>query len=167
MIRALAEGDLERVREIERLASELFRQVGWNDVADDEPDSVAVLRNYATDGGAFVAVTDNDRPTGYILLRELDESGYIAQVSVDPAFSRQGIGARLIDRAAEWAWTRGLAALTLTTFVDLPWNAPYYSRLGFAEMTELPAGLAQVRAAEALAGLDRRPRTAMIRPVQR
>ncbi len=167
MIRPLAERDLERVREIERQASELFRQVGWNDVADDEPDSVTVLRSYVADGGAFVAVTDDDRPTGYLLVRELDDSGYIAQVSVDPAFSRRCIGAGLIDRAAEWARSRGLATLTLTTFVDLPWNAPYYGRLGFHEITHTADSLAQVRAAEAAAGLDRRPRTAMIRAVQR
>jgi hypothetical protein len=26
---------------------------------------------------------------------------------------------------------RNVAALTLTTFRDVPWNAPYYARLGF------------------------------------
>ena len=167
MIRALAERDLERVREIERQASDLFRSVGWDDVADDEPDSVPVLRAYAAAGRAFVAVTADDRPAGYILLRELDGSGYIAQVSIDPAFARRRIGAGLIDRAADWAREQGLFALSLTTFVDLPWNAPYYRRLGFVEIAAPTPGLAQVRAAEKAAGLDRRPRTAMICLLQR
>jgi len=33
--------------------------------------------------------------------------------------------------ADEWAETKRLAGLTLTTFAEVPWNAPYYDRLGF------------------------------------
>jgi hypothetical protein len=55
--------------------------------------------------------------------------------------------------------------MTLTTFADVPWNAPYYERCGFRVMAadEITPGLAAIRAAEAAAGLDRWPRVCMIR----
>ena len=43
----------------------------------------------------------------------------------------------LIDNAfvgiADWARAQGCQLLTLTTYRDVPWNAPYYTRLGFRE----------------------------------
>ena len=44
---------------------------------------------------------------------------------------------------------RGLSAVTLTTFCDIPWNAPYYERLGFSELPE-PEWGPQLRALVAL-----------------
>ncbi len=43
----------------------------------------------------------------------------------------RGLGATLIDNLATTARTEGRPGLTLTTFRDVPWNAPYYQRLGF------------------------------------
>ena len=60
-----------------------------------------------------------------------------------------------------------MAALTLTTFRDVPWNAPYYARCGFhiLDGDEITAGLETIRAREAARGLDRWPRVRMRRPV--
>jgi hypothetical protein len=55
--------------------------------------------------------------------------------------------------------------LTLTTFADVPWNAPYYARLGF-EITppnKITPGLREIRQYEAAAGLDAWPRVVMSR----
>ena len=68
--------------------------------------------------------------------------------------ARRGIGAALLDHVGRWAVSRGLDALTLTTFRDIPWNAPYYHRLGFHEVVDLSPGLAAVVAAAAARGLD-------------
>ena len=48
-----------------------------------------------------------------------------------PDYARRGIGRTLIERAEAWARERGLPALTLTSYVEVPWNGPYYERLGF------------------------------------
>ncbi|EST37103.1 hypothetical protein N566_14850, partial [Streptomycetaceae bacterium MP113-05] len=64
--------------------------------------------------------------------------------------------------------TAGLPALTLTTFADVPWNAPYYERCGFRPLAvhqETP-GLRRRRAHEAAAGLDRWPRLCMRRDLE-
>lgn len=56
-------------------------------------------------------------------------------------------------------------ALTLTTFAEVPWNAPYYERCGLRPLAdaELTGGLREIRAREATYGLDRRPRVCMRR----
>ncbi len=53
----------------------------------------------------------------------------------------------LLERVIESARQMGYPAVTLTTFREVPWNAPFYTRLGFAMLDELtlPAGLAAKR----------------------
>jgi GNAT superfamily N-acetyltransferase len=50
---------------------------------------------------------------------------------VIPGHARQGLGRVLLDHACEWARGNGLKAVTLTTFANIPWNAPNYERCGF------------------------------------
>ena len=58
--------------------------------------------------------------------------------------------------------TPACAAVTLTSFRDVPWNAPFYQRVGFEVVDDPPPGLAAVRAAERAEGFDRfGPRVAM------
>ena len=47
-----------------------------------------------------------------------------------------GIGAGLVRAAQIDARNTGIKALTLTTFRDVAWNAPFYARLGFAASHE-------------------------------
>ena len=55
-IRVAHAGDLALLIEIERLAGSMFRSLGMDLVADDDPGSVDELAPYAEDGRAFVAV---------------------------------------------------------------------------------------------------------------
>lgn len=61
--------------------------------------------------------------------------------------------------------SEGAPALTLTTFTDVPWNAPYYARCGFRRLDdgELTPGLREISEREAAHGLDRWPRVCMRR----
>ena len=54
--------------------------------------------------------------------------------------------------------------LALTTFRDVPFNAPFYARLGFrtVEETQASARLARIRQEERLNGYEVAPRVAMI-----
>jgi len=62
-------------------------------------------------------------------------------------------------------WTRhhGLDALTLTTYVEVPWNGLYYVRLGFQYLTpeEETPELRALRDRERASGLDAWPRACM------
>ena len=84
-----------------------------------------------------------------------------------PVAARRGISRRLLDHAATYATARGASALTLTTFAEVPWNAPYYARCGFRVVpdSDLSPGLSDIRAREIAHGLYRWPRVTMRRPL--
>jgi GNAT superfamily N-acetyltransferase len=97
----------------------------------------------------------------------VDDNAHIDQVSVRPAHGRQGIGRRLISRVEDWGRDQSLRGTTLTTFRHVPWNAPYYRRLGYRELapSEAGPGLQAVLRHEArLPGLDPDLRCAMVKP---
>jgi hypothetical protein len=75
---------------------------------------------------------------------------------------RQGIGTALVSAVCAWAVAKGLGAVTLTTFRDVAWNAPFYRRFGFRVIDDLTPGLAAIRTREhALGDDDLGPRVAM------
>jgi GNAT superfamily N-acetyltransferase len=167
--RAARRGDLAALRDLERAAGALFRAVGMAAVADDEPATVAELAVFADDGRAWVVTDDADEQVGYLLVDVVDGNAHIEQVSVHPDHARQGLGRALVETAAAWADRRGLPALTLTTYAAVPWNAPYYARLGFRVLSddEMSPGLRRVREDEAARGLAEWPRVAMRCAVRR
>ncbi|MEU1468201.1 GNAT family N-acetyltransferase [Streptomyces sp. NPDC005761] len=166
-IRPARRSDLPLLQDIERAAGEPFRALGMSWVADDDPPPLDLLDGYRAAGRAWVSAGPDDRPLGYLIADPVDGAAHIEQVSVHPSAARCGLGSALIDHVASWAVPEGLTALTLTTFSHVPWNAPYYARLGFRVLTEsgLTDGLRRIRAAEAEHGLDRRPRVCMRRDV--
>ncbi len=104
-------------------------------------------------------------PVAWVAVDEVDGCAHVEQVSVHPDRARRGIGRRLLDHVDGWAREWGLPAVTLTTFRDVPWNAPYYQRLGFAPVEVLTPGLAEVVAREAAHGLDPSTRVCLRREV--
>ncbi len=168
MIRPAVADDLPVLRDIERAAGEAFRAIGMPEIADDEPPPSDALAAYAEAGRAWVAVDDGP-PVAYLIADVVDGNLHIEQVSVHPDAGRRGIGRGLIEHAAGYARRHGLAGLTLTTFADVPWNAPYYERCGFRVMddAEVTVGLRAVLRHEADHGLNRWPRVLMRRPASR
>ncbi|WP_371478056.1 GNAT family N-acetyltransferase [Kitasatospora sp. NBC_00315] len=165
-IRSATRDELPLLREIEWAAGECFRAVGMPEIADDEPLSVTELARYLDTGTALVVVDADDRPVAYLIAVPVDGALHVEQVSVHPAHARRGLGRALIDHLA--AHTEA-AALTLTTFADVPWNAPYYERCGFRPLAaaEVTPGLREIRRQEAAHGLDRWPRLCMRRDLHR
>ncbi|WP_254047255.1 GNAT family N-acetyltransferase [Streptomyces aureus] len=169
-IRAAAPAELPLLQDIERAAGEPFRTLGMAAIADDDPLPLDVLESYRRAGRAWVAVDTADRPVAYLLADTIDGSAHIEQVSVHPDAARRGVGRALIEHLAAAARDQGLAALTLTTFTEVPWNAPYYARLGFRPLTDsdpaLTEGLRAISRAEAAHGLSVWPRVCMRREVR-
>ncbi len=166
-IRPARPADAPLLQEIEQAAGEQFRPIGMAAVADDDLPSIPALQGYVERGAAWVATGPDDVPLAYLLLDDVDGATHIEQVSVHPSAAGRGIGRALIETAVEQARARGHARVTLTTFADVPWNAPYYRRLGFDVVPPADQGpdLRRIRAHEAETGLDRWPRVAMARPV--
>src|SRR5262249_32746649 len=153
---------------IERAASETFRTLGMDLVADGDPGTVDELAPYAADARAFVSVDADDQPIAYLLLDLIDGAAHIEQVSVHPSHARRGLGRALIEHAASWAVAHRLHALTLTTYVAVPWNGPYYEQLGFRYLSadEETPGLRAVREREHAPSLDAWPRACMSRSLR-
>ena len=137
-------------------------------IADDEPPPVGVLRGFQRDGVLRVFADERDRPVAYAMAKVMGRCALVEQVSVHPTRARRGIGRRLLDEVGAWGQRAGREALVLTTYSDVPWNGPYYRRLGFRALGdgELPEWLRAVRADEIARGLDRwGTRIAMSRPL--
>ncbi|MEU2384681.1 GNAT family N-acetyltransferase [Streptomyces sp. NPDC012461] len=166
-IRPAAPGDLPALQDIERAAGAPFRDVDMAEIADDEPPSLGMLERYRRAGRCWVAADGTGRPAGYLLAEPVDGALHVEQVSVHPRAARRGVGRALLEHAAGRAREEGLTALTLTTFADVPWNAPYYARLGFRVLPPdgLPDGLRRIVTEEAEHGLARWPRVCMRREV--
>jgi GNAT superfamily N-acetyltransferase len=165
VIRLALEGDLPLLPEIERAAGEAFRGLKMDAVADDAPPTVEDLRRFQSDGRAWIFADEHNSPVAYILVDVIDGRVHIEQVSVQPSHARRGIGRQLIDAVEQWGRADGEVGLSLTTYTEVPWNGPYYERLGFRYLADadIPDSLRAIRAQEALAGLDEWPRAVMIR----
>ena len=102
-------------------------------------------------------------PVGFAAVLLLDGSAHLHQMDVLPGHGRRGIGRALVHHVAEWSHASGFDTLTLTTFRHLPWNAPFYASVGFAEITDRNLGpeLREAMAKEAENGLDSSKRVAM------
>lgn len=101
---------------------------------------------------------------GFLVAQPFSRELHIWEMDVAPAYQRRGIGAGLVRACLIDARNTGFRALTLTTFRDLEWNAPFYARLGFEEVTALDAHprLAGELANEVDDGLPAERRCAMI-----
>lgn len=59
---------------------------------------------------------------------------HLDELDVHPSHGRKGVGTRLVHAVCDWAAAAGHAQVTLTTFRWVPWNMPWYARLGFVEL---------------------------------
>lgn len=157
--------DLPHLPAIEVAAGEAFREIDMVAVADDAPPPVTAFEERLLAGMLWVA--GEDPPRAYLAGDVVDGIGHVLQVSVDPSAAGQGVGAGLLDHFSRWAAERRISRLTLTTFSQVPWNAPYYTRLGWRVLPteQWGPGLRQIRAHEAELGLDAWPRCVMYRDV--
>ncbi|MFJ3977301.1 GNAT family N-acetyltransferase [Streptomyces sp. NPDC090021] len=164
-VRAVHPDELTVLQDIERAAGRCFRDIGMPEIADDEPPALGELATYREAGLAWVAVDAADTPVAYLIAERVDGNLHVEQVSVRPDHARRGIGRSLLEHLASVAVGEGVPALTLTTFAEVPWNAPYYVRCGFRPLAAeaLAPGLREIRAREAAHGLDRWPRVCMRR----
>jgi GNAT superfamily N-acetyltransferase len=69
---------------------------------------------------------------GFVHVLELDGHAHLEQLSVSPEHARRGYGRKLVEAAMTYARDRGHDRMSLRTFAGVPWNAPFYERLGFA-----------------------------------
>ena len=137
-------------------------------VSEDVPEITTSLQRHeeAQRRGELRVALSNDIPIGFALV-ELIEPGaaHLEELDVHPEHGRRGVGRRLVMTVCAWAASRGFEAVTLTTFREVPFNMPFYSRLGFevVPLQELSTALRSRLEEEARRGLDPAIRVVMRR----
>lgn len=134
VIRPARSADLAILQQIEVSAGEPFRETDLAWVADDPPPSLDDLQVHL-DHDALWVIARDDRPVGYLAGEVHGDLAVIHQVSIHTDHHRLGLGAKLIETAITAARHAGATVIGLTTYRDIPWNGPYYARLGFIEVT--------------------------------
>lgn len=123
---------------IERAAAALFED--WPGLGTFDRDAVrspAEFRRLIRKGHSLAARV-GDAPAGFLVAEPFGRELHLWEVSVAPRFQQRGIGAGLVRACLIDARNVGFGAVTLTTFCDVPWNAPFYRRLGFADVQDHP-----------------------------
>jgi GNAT superfamily N-acetyltransferase len=131
-----------------------------------ETTSAADFEDAQQRGELWVALAD-DVVIGFAHVKILEPGiAHLEEIDVLPEHGRRGVGSRLVVSVCQWAEARGYSFITLTTFRDVPWNEPFYERLGFQEISpdELSPALRLVVEDETRRGLDPSRRVAMRRP---
>jgi ribosomal protein S18 acetylase RimI-like enzyme len=99
--------------------------------------------------------SDDASPVGFVHVLDADGYAHLEQLSVLPASGRRGHGRRLVTAALDEARERGYARMTLRTYAEIPWNAPFYASCGFLESLPETPFLRQLVDEETALGLDR------------
>lgn len=148
---------------IESAAGKLFSQFEFTANLPDTTMPLEKLYESAKNNLLWVAVPPNGKPIGFAQAYMLDGSLHLQEVDIHPDYGRQGIGARMVRVVCDWARASGISAVTLTTFRDIPWNAPFYQKLGFniLEPEELTPPLLRLVEEEERHGLKRELRVVM------
>jgi GNAT superfamily N-acetyltransferase len=155
-IRSAHAEELTLLAQIERSAAILFLDTPYAFLVNAEPLSLDFVRQRFQAGQVWVAIAPDNLVVGFAITREVDNTIYLQEMDVDPAHGRRGIGSALVEAVCDWAQLHDYHGISLSTFRNLPWNAPFYSKLGFRMLdeSELTIGFKQIRLQEMEAGLS-------------
>ena len=161
VVRRALPADLPHLAGIEAAADRLFAELFGRDPGWGEPPSGE--RRASEPSFLLVAQEEPEGPVaGFAHVLEIEGSAHLEQLAVDPAHQRRGHGRALVEAAKAEAARRGYDRLSLMTYADVLWNAPFYATCGFVETepsTSLHHRLARI---EHELGLDRHGRRVLM-----
>lgn len=162
-IRDARPGDEPALVAIDGRATALLASAGLPELLDAGAPGVEEFREAARQSAVLVAA-DGDDVLGFAIASPIDAMLHLHELGVDPAHGRRGIGSALVRAVSERAAGMGLAGVSLTTFRHVPFNAPFYARLGFRELRpqDAAAGLLAAFRAEIPAGIAASTRLIMV-----
>lgn len=148
---------------IERDAARRFAPLGMEALMAAVLTSAEAHEEARRAGRSWVAAPVGGAPVGFAVASLHDDRAHLDELDVLDAHGRRGLGRRLVEAVEAWARAQGARALTLSTMRDVPWNGPWYARLGFAvvEPRDYDAALRALAAHEAEMGLPMAGRVIM------
>jgi GNAT superfamily N-acetyltransferase len=130
------EDDFLALWHVDHSVRAMYRDFGveFSSLDGESPSSAPGLFDEGT--MTWVATDECDVAVGYVFAFPLDDAAHVEQLSVHPDHQRQGVGTALLEIVNTWAAQRGPRALTVITFADVAWNAPWYRRIGFTDIPD-------------------------------
>ena len=127
--------DVDALIAIDLAAGQLFASTGLitGDALLDHVPATVFEQAIAADDVCKMHDRAGD-PVGFALVSQRGGTLYLDQISIHPDHGRQGLGASLMQHVFLLARQRKLRQVTLSTFRDVPWNGPFYNKLGFREL---------------------------------
>jgi len=156
--------DLTRLAAIELAAARLLAGHAPESVLN-QATSLEVLEEAQRAGHLWVVLAD-DLPVAFAHVDLIERDAvHLEEIDVHPEHGRRGLGTKLVLEVCRWAASNGYGAVTLTTFRDVPWNLPFYARLGFdvVALERVSAPLRTIVEDETRRGLDPSRRVVMKR----
>lgn len=151
IVRSAEQRDLEHVGRIEdeadRILVDLLHPDDWAPAPSGAERAAAA--------GLLLVAEQDGVVVGFAHVLEPDGVCHLEQLSVLPLHARRGIGRSLLEAAKDGARARGHERMTLRTYADVPWNAPFYRSAGFVEEEPVTAFDRALADTEDRLGLDR------------
>lgn len=151
-IRPAAADDVEMITAIEQEADALLIDLLG---ATDWPPAGDAVQRLGGNGFVLVLEEPGNGLVGFVHVLDADGHAHLEQLSVLPSSTPRGFGRELVSAALDEARERGYTRMTLRTYAEVPWNAPFYSSCGFLESIPESAFLRELVDVEARLGLDR------------
>lgn len=140
--------DVAVLPDIERLAGLSFKtypgDLGIPEELYEAPNSVETFAEAQRAGRLWVATVSGGQLVGFALVMDIEGYAHLDELDVLPGYGGQGIGSALLATVCSWAKDTGYAAVTLRTFRDVPWNAPFYRSRGFRIVDSVALSAAHV-----------------------
>ena len=165
-IRLARAEDAPAMPAIEKAAGAMFDRIdGLAGIAGQHTVPIDRLLRYIAQGHCLVAVAD-ETLVGFLVTQPFGRELHVYEFNVHPDWQGRGIGTALLHASIIDARNGGFTAVTLTTFDQVPWNAPFYRRMGFRDIASADhPRLAGELEKEAAHGMPPGSRVAMLRKI--
>jgi GNAT superfamily N-acetyltransferase len=153
---------------IEMASAARFHDSVHPGAADGQPISEGLHARWLAHEGVWVAESPRGELVGFVDWIPMALDMFVVELDVHPDHAGRRLGSQLLDAIAEFGSRLGFERMVLRTYRDVPWNEPYYRKLGFAPLAreEEHAELANVRAQESSVGLDDSKRSTLYRALR-
>ncbi|HWA64032.1 MAG TPA: GNAT family N-acetyltransferase [Caulobacteraceae bacterium] len=167
LVRRIRPGEAPLLPAVETDSDQTMRQTPYAYIADEPVDPPGRYQAVADAGTVWVTTDDAGAIVGFVACGGHEDGAVVYQLSVAQAAQKQGRGSALVVAAIDWARSAGYSRLMLTTFRDVPFNAPFYRRFGFRETAyaDAPPSLRHMLDHEAAMGHDPQKRVGMVLPL--
>ncbi|WP_367716850.1 GNAT family N-acetyltransferase [Nitratireductor sp. GISD-1A_MAKvit] len=146
-------------------AAQLFAEHGFHGLAATPATAPDAFHRLASQNHTLVAEHHIDGAAGFAICDQIGSFLHLKELSVAPEHGRKGLGSALLRAVIAESVSRGLTGVSLSTFRDVPFNAPFYARHGFAEqpLARVPDALRERFFDEVPEGIAAETRLLMLR----